>query len=359
MRKKYNIQLTIHTGSKSLTVESFEEIWKILEEKTGNEIKPGILTRRILPDSPYDIYLGFEKPGNRRMIQIKISKENILNTHSFPRSRGVELHQTVLFEDRDHSVTIELILIENQYQDIFTILSEDIVNRCTRENSEKEMIRSFISRLEQWQQFLEQYGVEGLSTVSQRGLYGELRFLRDFLIPLIGVEKAVSAWAGPYKAQQDFQTSGIAVEVKTGTGKLPQKIQISSEQQLDNSGLNALYLYYLSLKELNDNGETLPAIIDIIRKICDSCTGVTSTFNELLFHAGYLDDYRNIYENRGYADRSSHIFLVNSGFPRVTESQLISGVGDVRYSINLSSCIPFSLSEEEFRSSIKRNLNEH
>lgn len=339
--------------------ERLDDIWKILEEKATNLFNSGVLTRRILPSSPYDIYLGFEKPSNRRMVLVKISKENVFNIYSFPKSRGVELRQSVFQEDKGRFVTIELILNESQYQDIFTILSEDIVNRCTHENSEKEMIRSFISRLEQWQQFLEQYGVEGLSTISQRGLYGELRFLRDFLIPLIGVENAVSAWTGPYKAQQDFQTSGIAIEVKTGTGKLPQKIQISSEQQLDDSGLNALYLYYLSLKELNDNGETLPAIIDCIRKICDSYTGITSTFNELLFHAGYLDDYRNRYENRGYADRSSHIFLVNGGFPRVTESQLISGVGDVRYSINLSSCTPFSLSEEEFRSSIKRNLNEH
>lgn len=342
-----------------MIVEDFEEIWRILEEKTENKSKPGILARRILPESPYDMYLGFEKPDNKRMIQVKISKENVFNIYSFPRSRGVELHQTVFSEDIGHSVTIELILTENQYRDIFTILSEDIVNRCALENGEKEMIRSFISRLEQWQQFLEQYGLEGLSTVAQRGLYGELRFLRDFLIPFIGVEKAVSAWRGPYKTQQDFQTSGVAIEVKTGSGKLPQKIRISSEQQLDDSGLNALYLYYLSLKELNDDGETLPAVIDSIRKICDSYIGITSTFNELLFHAGYLDNYRNRYENRGYADRSSHIFLVNGDFPRVTESQLISGVGDVQYSINLSACIPFSLSEDEFRSSIKRNLNEH
>jgi hypothetical protein len=340
-----------------LTTESFEEIWKILEEKTENRSKLGILTRRILPDSPFDIYLGFEKPSNRRMIQVRVSKENILNIHSFSRSRGVKLNQTVFLEDQGQFVTIELILTEKQYQDIFTILSEDIVNRCTREKSEREMLHSFISRLEKWQQFLEQYGLEGLSTVAQRGLYGELRFLRDFLIPLIGAEKAVSSWTGPYKTQQDFQTSGIAIEVKTGAGKLPQRIQISSEQQLDNSGIDALYLYYLSLRELNDDGETLPAIIDSIRKICDSYIGITSTFNDLLFHAGYLEDYRNKYENRGYADRSSYIFLVNGDFPRITENQLISGVGDVRYSINLSSCMPFIVSEDNFRLLMKRYFN--
>ncbi len=359
MRKKYNIQLTTDTGDKNLTYESFDEKWKVLEEKTDNKSKVGILTRRILPSSSYDIYLGFEKPSNRRMVLVKISKEKVFNIYSFPKSRGVELRQTVFLEDGGHSVTIELILTENQYQDIFTILSEDIVNRCAREKSEEEMLHSFISRLEQWQQFLEQYGLEGLSTVAQRGLYGELRFLRDFLIPLIGAEKAVSAWIGPHKAQQDFQTSGIAIEVKTGAEKLHQNIHISSEQQLDDSGLDALYLYYLSLKELHDSGETLPIIIDEIREICGSYPGITSNFNELLFHAGYLEDHHNKYVDRGYADRSLHIFLISDEFPRITESELVSGVGDVRYSITLSSCIPFSLSEDEFRLSIKRDFNEH
>lgn len=342
-----------------MTVECLDEIWKVLEEKAADKSKLGILTRRIFPSSPYNIYLGFEKPSDRRMVQVKISKENVFNIHSFPKSRGVELRQSVFPEDKGHSITIELILTESQYQDIFTILSEDIVNRCIHEKSEKEMLNSFISRLETWQQFLEQYGTEGLSTVAQRGLYGELRFLRDFLIPLIGAEKAVSAWIGPYKAQQDFQTSGIAIEVKTGAEKLHQKIQIASEQQLDNLGLDALYLYYISLRELHNGGETLPIIIDEIRKICSSYTEITSTFEDLLFHAGYLEDHRNRYEERGYADRSSHIFLVSEGFPRITENELISGVGDVQYSINLSSCMPFIVNDEEFRLSIKRDFNEH
>jgi hypothetical protein len=342
-----------------LTVERFNKIWDRLEEKAAaNESESGILALRVLPHLIYDINLGFEKPNNKRMVFIKIAKENVLNSYSFPKSKGFELEQTVLPEDKGHYATIKLILNEKQYQDIFTILSEDVIKKCSLETNEKMMLKAFISRLEMWQQFLDRYGTKELGETAQRGLYGELRVLRDVLIPIIGPKKSISSWRGPYKAQQDFQTSGFGIEVKTNSGKQHQNIQIASEQQLDDTGLDALYLYHFSLKVIQNGGENLPGIIDEIRDICNTCLGVTADFEDLLFRAGYLEEQRTNYENIGYADRSSHIFLIKEGFPRITEHGLIDGIGDVHYSINLSACMPFIVSEEELREFIKRNCDE-
>ena len=341
-----------------MAAEDFDRIWADLEQRAGGITREDILTLRVLQDSAFDFLLGVQVPDNSRMLLIRIRRESVINQWSLPRSKGFEIRQTVLPGDRGHHATIQLVLNDRRYQDIFSRLTEDVVSSCSREPSEKAMLKALLQRLVMWQQFLDRYGPEGLSPVAQRGLYGELRFLQDYLIPAVGAEQAVPAWIGPRKAQQDFQISGIAIEVKTSIAKQHQKVPISSEQQLDDTGLDVLYLYHLSLREVRDGGETLPGIIDNIRDMLSRDPVNSALFEDLLILAGYLDEHRDRYEDTGYADRSGQIFHIIEGFPRITERDLVSGVGDVQYSVSLSACAAFVVDDETFRTMIAGCRNE-
>ncbi|MBN1195330.1 MAG: PD-(D/E)XK motif protein [Methanomicrobiaceae archaeon] len=341
-----------------MAAEGFDRIWTDLEQHATVTAREGILTLRVLPDSGFDFLLGIQRPENIRMLLIRISRENVINQWSLPRLKGFEVRQAVLPEDRGHYATIQLVLNDRRYQDIFSRLTEDVASSCSREFSEKAMIRALFQRLEMWQQFLDRYGGEGLSPAAQRGLYGELRFLFDYFIPAVGAEQAVSAWTGPHKTQQDFQMSGIAIEVKTSTAKQHQKVSIASEQQLDDIGLDGLYLYHLSIREIHDGGETLPGIIDGIRNLLAENPTASAPFENLLFRAGYLDEHRMKYEETGYTDRSTQVFFIGENFPRIIERDLMSGIGDVQYSVSLAACAPFTMNDEDFRDIIARCRHE-
>jgi hypothetical protein len=99
---------------------------------------------------------------------------------------------------------------------------------------------------------------------------------------------------------------------------------------------------------MNDAGETLPAIIDQIRNQIEIKNGPVNEFEVQLFAAGYIDKHRIKYENRGYTDRDIHIFLVKNQFPCIVERDLKNGVGDVHYTIDLSSCVSFEVNETDF-----------
>lgn len=341
-----------------MATENFDRIWANLELRARGTAKQDILTLRVFQESAFDFFLGVQVPDNTRMLLIRIRRESVINQWSLPRSKGFEVQQTVLPEDRGHHATIQLILSDRRYQDIFSRLTEDVVASCSCEPSEKAMLKALFQRLTMWQQFLDRYGPEGLSPVAQRGLYGELRFLQDYLIPAVGAGQAVPAWTGPRKTQQDFQISGIAIEVKTSTAKQHQKVLVASEQQLDDTGLDALYLYHFSLREVRDGGETLPGIIDNIRDKLSGGPATSMHFEDLLILAGYLDDHRGRYEDTGYADRTGQAFHVREGFPRITEKALVNGVGDVQYSVSLSACAFFVVDDETFRIKIAGCRNE-
>lgn len=331
-----------------MTVSDFISIWKELEESYNPEIQFGVLMRRISPDISHDIFLGLEKTTSKRMLLIRVNKLEAIPFEQLPVFRGFEISALKFPDEKPDKIIISLSLNDLSYSDIFSALCEDLFMIASRETDQPKMVRYLKERLLQWKQFLEIYGNQGLSPEAQRGLYGELRFMRDVLFQHMDISRAIDCWQGPSRKNQDFQIGGMGIEVKTSIAKQHQKIHIANELQLDDSNLESLYLYFISLAETSNLGETLPEIVDSIRKMIVLNNGPVSEFENQLFNAGFLDKHRNRYNKTGYHDRDVMLFTVDKDFPRIIESDLKSGVGDVRYSIDLSACMEFRIKNNVF-----------
>jgi hypothetical protein len=69
-----------------------------------------------------------------------------------------------------------------------------------------------------------------LTAEEQRGLYGELFFLRKYLSSNNNYSEVINSWLGPHKEIKDFQLRQWAVEVKTSKEIINQKVIISNER---------------------------------------------------------------------------------------------------------------------------------
>lgn len=332
-----------------------EEIWKSMEKDLVSKEESFILKRRICSDFPFDLFLAMEKPENSRLFLLKISRSNIPDINPVPRSRGFELKVfTISNEDSDSYAFLMLKLIDFRFSDIFSSLVNDILKNLSEITDERGLIKSFIGRIIKWQQFLEKYGNEGLSERAQRGLYGELWFLRKYMLPYLGIQEGIASWKGPSGKSQDFQFLKMAVEVKTTVGKQHQKIPISNEQQLDDTGLESLFLEHLSLIELNKgSGETLLSIVEEIKNLISSDLSSYRKFTDLLVEAGYLEEHAYKYLDFSYTVRSSNIFEVKDDFPRIIGYNLPHGVGDVHYSICVAECMRYKINDINFKSFVE------
>jgi hypothetical protein len=188
---------------------------------------------------------------------------------------------------------------------------------------------------------------EGLSEIAQQGLYGELWFLRQLVLPHLELLKGLQCWTGPKGTQQDFQFSSCAVEVKTTSTKQHQKLSIASERQLDDTGSGTIVLLHLSLDVRQGRGETLPEMVSSVRSLVANNAVARDELENLLFEVGYLDIHATRYENISYTIREYNYFEIKEDFPRIIESDLRNGVGDVRYTISVSECKRFSISESK------------
>ena len=301
----------------------------------------GYLRRRILPDSPGTLYLGLKQPSRHRIFLLVVSRAGAQVLVRPPETRGVQLR--ILPGPSTGETTLELELINQAYLSIFSALVADIGSYVGSSANESKAVEALISRFTAWQRFLEQVGPYGLGREAQQGLYGELWFLDKYLLSSLPEDSAVAAWTGPTGTAQDFQLPGCAIEVKTTITKAPELLSIASERQLDETGIDALFLFHLSLDARRDGRRSLVDAVEDIRTRLDGHEIAASMFEQSLLMTGYIDLHRDSYQEIGYTERTSHIFGVMAGFPRIVEANLPSGVGNVQYTVALAACIPFLL----------------
>lgn len=328
----------------------YKEIWQLLEAPVSKQTTKYV-KRRVEPQSVCSLFLAVAKPSNQHMLQIKLAEVPAAMIGNMPSARGVEI--TILpDEEEKNGVMLQLTLKERRFDNIFDALINDVIGVVANAQSEKAALAAFISRLRHWQRFLEQVGPDGLSREAQQGLYGELWFLRERLIPLIDPYSALLSWAGPGGAHQDFLLKSCAIEVKTTGTKEPQQLIIQSERQLDDTGLAALFLLHLSLNVREGVGETLIMIVDTLRQLLKAHTAASELYEDRLLEVGFLQSQSPQYERIGYNVRKVNLFQVKGAFPRIVEADLKPGVGSVRYSIAASECRHFTVTEDEFKSQL-------
>lgn len=316
-----------------MVMTKIEKIWQSLEIK--NERHSGLLYKRYSSKVLPDVFIALKSPENLRCIAFRISKSFPFDENQRHKLKDVKIEMLSDETNRNKKFLL-VVLLNKQYVDIFSTLCVDLIRGVSEVNNEDALVEKLLERLAKWQSLFQKVSKQGLSDEAQRGLYGELYFLRFFINNTSDKNHCIKSWLGPEKCIQDFQYSDWAVEVKTTHGNNHQKIHISSERQLDDTIVEKIFLYHLSLDVRTGGSESLNSIVSEFFELLKDHTMALNLFKLKLLESGYFDIHMPLYEERGYTIRQENIYHVAGDFPRIIEGQIPLGVGDVRYSIVLS-----------------------
>ena len=335
-----------------ITMTKIDTIWTELEN--DDSFRSGILFKRYSASVLPDVYIALRAPEKLRCLAAHIVKENAPEVQTWNKFKDIKVE--VLPDDRNPAKSYLLILLlSQQHKDIFSVLCEDLISQVTAILDENVLIKELLNRLAKWQTMFERIGQQGLTAELQRGLYGELYFLRKFLSSSTEKSYCITSWQVPSNTVQDFHDGNWAVEVKTTHGNNHQKIHISSERQLDNSVVPNIFLFHISLDVRNNHGESLNDIVEWLENYLVNDVPELNSFRLKLFEVGYFDIHKPIYQNTGYNIRQETIYSVEGEFPRIMENEIRHGVGDIKYSIVISDCLSFVTTEAElFQNIISR-----
>jgi len=329
-----------------------KKIWDQLE-KSGNSLN-GLTVLRLNPESRFNIFAAMDPVTKHRFLLLKSNKADVHPQQQLPLGRGFNFRFIITSTDPDGINCLQFELTDMLHVDVFDVIGNDVLKYILQSSDDKAAFAIFVLRIVEWQRFLDQLPKEGLSETAQQGLFGELWFLRESLLCEITPHQAVSSWAGPKALAKDFQFPGIAFEVKTTSSKQHSCFTISNEQQLDARG-GRLILFCLLLEHLAAGGTSLPELVSSIRANLQSYPDAAIRFSELLLQSGYVDMDAPKYITH-FAIRSQHFFEVRDDFPRIVETDLRRGVGDVHYSILFSECDHYALNETDVRKMIRTIL---
>ncbi|MFN8307862.1 MAG: PD-(D/E)XK motif protein [Ferruginibacter sp.] len=320
-----------------------QQIWD--ELANDRSFTKGLLLRRYSGSVLPDVFVALQQPEQLLCIASSISENIEVNTSQFDNLQEIQID---LFPDSNQNGKNILLfkLTNNQHKDIFSVLCEDLIESITTETNEKQLVKTILNRFEKWKSLFTKIISQGLLPEEQRGLFGELYFLRKFLKSNNNYQFVLNTWIGSAGEIRDFQMNNWGLEVKTTHGNNHQKVQISSERQLDTTHLDKLFLYHLSLEKVQESGETLNQIITSIDSILNADTIALNRFKSKLYEAGYFEQHHTLYENIGYFIRKDIFYIVENEFPRIQENEIRSGVGDVKYSIIISQCENFIQTEQ-------------
>jgi len=265
-----------------------------------------------------NIYYGLD--NYRRKTIILRSKISLKNPKS---TLGLEFN----LNENNNEFFFSIHLNEFESEVIFFKIINDILENTIHAISEKIAINIFYSHLRKWL-LLFNPKKKSANESEIKGLIGELLFLKDYMIPKYGENKAVKSWTGLEKTKKDFSIDDTWYEVKTVKSDA-QKVEISSIDQLDSKSIGYLYIVFLEKMSVEYKGVNLIKVIDEILNLIDKDT--VDIFLDALNknNINLLGDYSEF----TYEIKYSKMYEVNDEFPRLRFIDLPKQVISCRYDI--------------------------
>lgn len=306
---------------------SVESIWQALEGG-GSPAH-----RRVDDTHPCDFYLGIDERGARELVLVAARAPE----KSAQRFKAFEINAGVR-EDGRYALTTRLRRPELRV--LFGHLCEDLIESA-RGRTPEDVMPFVRDRIGRWETLFARDSDGLLDEACLRGLIAELLFLRDCALPAVGQSAAVHAWRGPLGNDHDFEFPQTAVEVKSVTET--QIVTISSLEQLD-EGPKPLRLSAFQLERSVSDAAPAFSAAALVVEVRDAVRGdaaASANLEEKLALAGFRD--HQTYSTRWYTLSGVSHFYVIEGFPRVRRADVVPGVVDVRYGVDLRQCTNYAL----------------
>lgn len=153
-----------------------------------------------------------KSPESARILIIRAPLERGKEFNFRYEFRGLKFEK-IYDPDDNKYLLLNLVLADIQFKDVFDTLIEDILTAVIDETETNIILKNYSNRLIKWQSLFERFKQQGLNPEEQRGLFGELYFIRKFMNVNPDFTNIILSWLGSEKKIRDFQFGKWSVEV--------------------------------------------------------------------------------------------------------------------------------------------------
>lgn len=284
-------------------------------------------TVRLAVQHPLEWYVGYYTASQKAVILISDSPV-----------KNVESLKSIAFncaQRQDGKYALAFILLSKEMEEVYITMCGDIIRFSSVESAPAKALIQVIGRYKQWIKLLEHQRSALMGASAQKGLIGELYYLKTRLESGMNEEEALIGWVGPEGADQDFQYTDGWHEIKA-TGISSSEVGISSIAQLDNDETGELIIVRIDKCADEKKGSiTLRSMVQSIFPLLHSNYSAFEAYNAKLSKVGYMDLPE--YDQQFYYISGKEIYSVDCDFPRLRRASLPSEVTQCNYSLSIAS----------------------
>lgn len=223
-------------------------------------------------------------------------------------------------------------LMQPAAKNVFFTFCSDIVESVKNIKNAKDALRALRNRFNAWKSLFKR-DTGSVSEEVLKGLFGELYFLKNYMVPKYGVKNSVLSWSGPDNTHKDFSINNDWYEVKTITDS-SLTVRISSIEQLSSNVPGKLEIIKVeNMSQQYNDGEC--CVLQLIEKLlCEIDEDeVRSYFIEKISSYGFTVADECLHDKK-YKVISVTAYNVDDSFPRVTVNDVPhKEIGKLTYEI--------------------------
>ena len=213
--------------------------------------------RKINISSAIGVYYGLSKEGYLRL--------SFMSSEPVSKLESTKLLRVIQGNENNKYFWTCFDLMKPEARRVFLAFGSNLIDSVEGIKDEAKALHSLKKRYITWKSLFKNEPINNISVEKLQGLYGELYFLKKYMLDSYGAEKAIQAWSGPEGYSKDFSVDDSWYEIKT-VGANTASVKISSLAQLSSTHDGHLVIIRAEkMADSFDNGEA--SIEELFREI--------------------------------------------------------------------------------------------
>lgn len=299
---------------------NFAKLFEAVSHPNNNQ-------KKIPIESALEVFYGLSADGNMRLSFLSKAKAPKLESTKFLKVSQGEESSNVYWTCFD--------LMQGDASSVYYTFCDNIVSAIISIEDETIALNVLKKRFITWKSMFKQVQVADVSKEVIQGLFGELYFLKNFMLENYTPNDAIGSWSGADSKSKDYSINNEWFEIKT-VGANVTKAHISSLSQLSSPVTGHLVIIKaesMSEEFIGEDASINILLNSILLKIQDELTE-EQFLNKMKSVVGNITDK---VLNAKFTVKSMNLYLVDSKFPRLQEANIpFSEIDDVEYSLNIN-----------------------
>ena len=295
------------------------EKWNTIDYYSGGALKLSV-------EHPLEWYVRYATPEHKSVV--------IVSQKAIKKIDSSKCIDAAYNQRKDGKYAISFTLLDTKQEDVFITMAVDIIEYSNVE-TDKDALLKVLSRYNAWLRLLDHKSNAVLGSNRQKGLIGELLFLKEKIEHGMLPSVALAGWVGPEGADQDFIYEDCWYEIKS-TGASSSEISISSVEQLDRDDEGELVIYRIDKCVPDQSGSF--TLYGLVQEVIGLILRHGENPDELILKlgaGGYID--MKEYDKQHFCMFSTQIYTVNESFPRIRRVDVPLEITNTIYQINIPS----------------------